>query len=166
MLWRGNSTNWLTVLNERLIAAASSSQGVHGNIIDKSITHHHRGPPGGYGGVGGYADDSTSHIDPLGGFSETDVDISTGGSHTISHINPSVVGGNNRMLCAVDTLPVEIVPNGRSDLCFLAYIEEFSQVVGKADLFKRSLLLMRAWWTYEASSYVGTPSKVLLSVND
>ena len=160
MLWRGNSTNWLTILNERLIAAASSPQGVHGSIIDKSITHH-RGPPhtAGYGGVGGYGDDSSGHMDPLGGFSETDGDVSTG-SHTISHINPSAVGGNNRMLCAVDTLPVEIVPNGRSDLCFLAYIEEFSQVVGKADLFKRSLLLMRAWWTYEASSYVGTPSKV------
>lgn len=49
-------------------------------------------------------------------------------SHTISHINPTVAAGNNRMLCSVDSLPVEIIPNSRSDLCFLGFLEEISQV--------------------------------------
>jgi len=30
-------------------------------------------------------------------------------------------------------------------------------------LFKRSLLLVRAWWAYEASSYVGTSVKNFLA---
>ena len=33
---------------------------------------------GGYGGVGGYGDDASGHMDPLGGFAETDGDVSTG----------------------------------------------------------------------------------------
>ena len=32
-------------------------------------------------------------------------------------------------------------------------------------MFKRSLLLVRAWWAYEASSYVGVSTKNLLSDN-
>ena len=50
-------------------------------------------------------------------------------SHTISHINPTAAAGNNRMLCSVDSLPVEIIPNSRSDLCFLGFLEEISQVM-------------------------------------
>ena len=52
-------------------------------------------------------------------------------SHTISHINPTAAAGNNRMLCSVDSLPVEIIPNSRSDLCFLGFLEEISQVMNE-----------------------------------
>ena len=64
---------------------------------------------------------------------------------------------NYQVNCSLDAqLRVEIVVNVRTDLCMLAFVEEFSGLVGQDNLFKRSLLLIRAWWVYETASYVGT----------
>jgi len=45
----------------------------------------------------------------------------------------------------------------------LAFIEEFSTLVGFDNLFKRSVLLIRAWWNYETASYVGGTIKHYLA---
>ena len=45
--------------------------------------------------------------------------------------------------------------NAQADLCLLAFLEEVALLVGRDDLFKRSLLLLRAWWHYETVAYVG-----------
>jgi hypothetical protein len=58
-----------------------------------------------------------------------------------------------------NSVEVEILANNRHELCLLAFLEEVSALVGKDDLFKRSLLLIRAWWFYETAAYVGTPIK-------
>lgn len=57
----------------------------------------------------------------------------------------------HRLLCLVDGLVgVEVHMNARIELCLVAFWEAFSRAVGKNNLFKRSLLLIRAWWVYEA----------------
>ena len=113
LLWRGNSANWLNMLHERLIHAGS----------------------GGFGG--GYDD---GHGEPVGGaygggeggdLAMAMASLPPSGSHTVSHVTPSAVAGNNRMMCSVDALAVEIVPNGRADICFLAFLEDFAKLVGK-----------------------------------
>eukprot|EP01034_Spumella_vulgaris_P030918 gene30918-38211_t len=58
-----------------------------------------------------------------------------------------------KVVCAVDALEVEISANARTDICMLAFLEEVSEMVGLDNLFKRSLLLIRAWWVYETASY-------------
>ena len=71
---------------------------------------------------------------------------------------------NYQVNCSLDAqLRVEIVVNARTDLCMLAFVEEFSGLVGQDNLFKRSLLLIRAWWVYETASYMGCPIKHYLS---
>jgi hypothetical protein len=47
----------------------------------------------------------------------------------------------------------------------LAFLEEVAQLVGQDNLFKRSLLLIRAWWVYETASYVGSAIKHYISDN-
>lgn len=48
---------------------------------------------------------------------------------------------------------VSIIATGREDLCLLAFVEEFAATIGKDDLFKRSLCLIRAWFLYEGRHY-------------
>jgi hypothetical protein len=57
--------------------------------------------------------------------------------------------------CTVDDVHhVVIAANKRHDLCWLAFYEEVSSLVGKQALFKRALLLIRAWWQYETATYL------------
>ena len=58
---------------------------------------------------------------------------------------------SHKLQCLVDSIVgVEILLNMRAELCLLAFLEEFDILVGKNHLFKRSILLIRAWWFYEA----------------
>ena len=149
LLWRGNLTNWLANLSDKLRileqpnGAKRQVQGPNGMMMT---------------GLSAFDDDA---------FNENNFDIDNEpkptGEHTISNINPSTNNGHSRMICTIDSVPVEIMPNGRSDLCFLALVEEIAQLVGKNELFKRSLLLIRGWWTYETGAYVGVSTKNYLS---
>lgn len=88
---------------------------------------------------------------------------------TIGHVvnsNVNVVkqlNGKYHVSCAVDTMDIEIMVNSRMDQCLLAFIEDVALLVGNDNLFKRSLLLIRAWWCYETASYVGCPIRHYLS---
>ena len=66
----------------------------------------------------------------------------------------SPILSQNSIFCTVDTLPVEIVSNNLVDFHLLYFFEEISTLVGKNDLFKKSLLLIRAWWEYETKEYL------------
>ena len=57
---------------------------------------------------------------------------------------------------------VEVLANGtgRTDLCLLCFFQEIAELVGKNDLFKRSACLVRAWWVYEARTYIPELSSV------
>lgn len=152
LLWRGNSTNWLANLSDKLRVleqpnGCGRSSGAMGQ--------------GGMGTNGNPAFDDEASND-VNGF-DIDNEPKPTGEHVITNINPSTNNGHSRLLCTIDAVPVEIMPNGRSDLCFLALVEEISQLVGKKDLFKCSLLLIRGWWTYESSAYAGVSTKSFLS---
>lgn len=69
-----------------------------------------------------------------------------------------------KLICSVDSyIDVEIVFNNRNDLCMLTFVEEVSLLVGKNNLFKRALMLIRTWWFYETAAYMGTSIKHYLS---
>eukprot|EP01034_Spumella_vulgaris_P023112 gene23112-29305_t len=72
---------------------------------------------------------------------------------------------SHKVHCVVDSVEVDVLPNARTDLCLLAFLEEVAQLVGQDNLFKRSLLLIRAWWVYETASYVGSAIKHYISDN-
>jgi hypothetical protein len=80
-----------------------------------------------------------------------------------THNNSLSVIPTQRVHLALDSVQVEIVSNPKLDVVTLALLEEMSQLIGKDHLFKRSLLLIRAWWMYETTAYVGTPIKHYLS---
>ena len=83
--------------------------------------------------------------------------------HIISNVAPVNNNNNLKVSFNIDTLEVEVCANNRNDICMLAFIEEFASMVGQDHLFKRSVLLIRAWWSYETASYVGALIKHYLS---
>jgi len=75
-------------------------------------------------------------------------------SHSLSNVsfvsNSEATG--HKLQCLVDSvLGVEVVANARLDMCLNAFLEDFDRLFGKDHLFKRSLILIRAWWVYEAN---------------
>ena len=53
----------------------------------------------------------------------------------------------HKLQCLVDaSLGIEVLANVRLELCIVAFMEEFDRVLGKDHLFKRSVILIRAWW--------------------
>mmetsp|Transcript_62739 Transcript_62739/g.110821 ORF Transcript_62739/g.110821 Transcript_62739/m.110821 type:complete len:1342 (-) Transcript_62739:1184-5209(-) len=87
-------------------------------------------------------------------------DYSSPMRHEVTHMTHNKLNMNFSIQLNVDnSCEVEVLANNRHDLCMLAFVEEFASLVGKEDLFKRSLLLIRAWWHYETAAYVGTPIK-------
>jgi len=68
----------------------------------------------------------------------------------------------HEIVMAFDGLRVNLVPNARTQLCMTAFYEEFSGLVGTDCLFKKSLVLLRAWWLYETPLYgVGNAASAL-----
>lgn len=150
LLWRGNSTNWLANLGDKLRCLSQPNSAGTGQGSANGM---------GSNNVSVFDDDVFNEAN---GF-DIDNEPKPTGEHTIGNINPSTINGHSRMHCTIDAVSVEIVPNGRSDICFLALMEEISQLVGKKELFKRSLLLIRAWWTYEATAYIDVSPKAFFS---
>jgi hypothetical protein len=70
--------------------------------------------------------------------------------HTLSNVTFSKHNMGFKLVCLVDEcVEAEVVFNNRNDLCMLAFTDEVDALVGKNHLFKRSILLIRAWWFYE-----------------
>lgn len=61
-----------------------------------------------------------------------------------------------RITFRIAEMDVEITANSRHDLCILAFLDEINIMIGRDSLFKRSLLLIRAWWTHETQNLVGS----------
>lgn len=93
---------------------------------------------------------------------------------TVSNIHQSDVNGlaaspfgenitDFKINSVIDTLEVEIYLNRRFDLCFLTFFQEVSILVGKNNLFNRSVVLIRSWWVYETTAYHGSPMRHYLN---
>lgn len=63
----------------------------------------------------------------------------------------------------IDNNNFNIQANNKNDILFLLFLEDVNNLINKNDLFKKSLLLIRAWWIYETTSYVGTSISQYLS---
>ena len=79
--------------------------------------------------------------------------------HDVSSISIQTVAGTQcSITCTMDTEnSVEIMANCLNEIRLLAFFEEVAVLVGKNGLFHRSLLLIRAWWRYQAHSINGEP---------
>jgi hypothetical protein len=71
--------------------------------------------------------------------------------------------GNFKVTCKIGEIDVEITVNNRSLLCMVAFIDEFNAVVGRDNLFKQSVLFIRAWWQLETANYFSAPMGQFLS---
>ena len=83
-----------------------------------------------------------------------DADGFSSSSHSLSNVsfvsNSEATG--HKLQCLVDSvLGVEVMANARLEMCLNAFLEDFDRLYGKDHLFKRSLILIRAWWVYEAN---------------
>ena len=63
----------------------------------------------------------------------------------------------------IDNNNFNIQANNKNDILFLLFLEDINNLIDKNNLFKKSLLLIRAWWIYETTSYVGTSISQYLS---
>ena len=87
------------------------------------------------------------------------------GSHLQGSPQQEPMQQKQEILLKIDsTCQARITANDHTQLCFLAFLEEFSLLVGCNGLFKRSLVLIRAWWRNETISYVG--ESIYQSLND
>mmetsp|Transcript_62742 Transcript_62742/g.110844 ORF Transcript_62742/g.110844 Transcript_62742/m.110844 type:complete len:946 (-) Transcript_62742:155-2992(-) len=75
--------------------------------------------------------------------------------HVLSKVQVASEDANFKVDCVVDAIESSISCNRRGDICLLAFVEEFANLVGQDDLFKRLLQLIRAWWFYETATYAG-----------
>ena len=84
----------------------------------------------------------------------TKADGNVGGSYhalsNVSFVSNETMG--HKLQCLVDSsLGVEVLANVRLEMCIAAFMEEFDRTLGKNHLFKRSIILLRTWWIYEAN---------------
>eukprot|EP00605_Chrysophyceae_sp_TOSAG23-4_P000777 GSChrysophyteH1.ASY1.ANO1.866.1 assembled CDS len=82
-----------------------------------------------------------------------DAETVTTRKHQLSNVSfVSSSETTHKLQCVVDSvLGVEMLPNMRLDMCLMAFFEDFDRMFGKDNMFKRSLILVRAWWIYEAN---------------
>ena len=135
VLCRNHATRWHRVICDRL------------NLIAKKRAEDTTAAHEGY----------TYRSDPFEEFEDST------GDHVIRNVLISNSKISIHVQCSVDNTEVELSCNSRSEVCMLALLEEISTLVGKNDLFKHSLMLIRAWWCCESAAYVGTTVKNYLS---
>eukprot|EP01041_Mallomonas_annulata_P000815 gene815-1591_t len=58
-----------------------------------------------------------------------------------------------KVICQIANINFEIFANMKYDLVLTIIIEDFNKTIDKMDLLKKSILLIRAWWTYESKAY-------------
>mmetsp|Transcript_29520 Transcript_29520/g.49829 ORF Transcript_29520/g.49829 Transcript_29520/m.49829 type:complete len:909 (+) Transcript_29520:331-3057(+) len=76
--------------------------------------------------------------------------------HLLGPANQAKDSVSNYVRFLLDHSGIEVYANKRQDICMLAFLEELAGLVGKNHLFKHSLILIRIWWNYETTHYVGT----------
>lgn len=90
-------------------------------------------------------------------------DVQPLSDHSVGRVTATNNSSTSKVFCDVEDTSMEIDCNSLTSVRFLSFLEEVAHLVGKKELFKRSLLLIRGWWTYETSNYLGAPTKNFLS---
>ncbi|GMH90333.1 hypothetical protein TrST_g1364 [Triparma strigata] len=86
------------------------------------------------------------------------------GTHKISNVNFSNEGESRAIRCTTDGVNVDMTANSIEELYQVAFLEEVDLLLGKDHLFKRSILLVKAWWLYETRAFSG--QTMLASVSE
>lgn len=147
ILCKGRMTNWHTMIIDRLnyLAERAIQCGPTYNILaEEDIADYHFDEPC----------PLVNHVFHHVGF----VNGNTG-----SNINGNSTGNLKICLHVDSSVEVEIGTNQRAEAALLAFYQEFADLVGKNQLFKRSLLLVRSWWFYETAAYIGSTIKSYLT---
>eukprot|EP00586_Coscinodiscus_wailesii_P022277 CAMPEP_0172505488 /NCGR_PEP_ID=MMETSP1066-20121228/186852_1 /TAXON_ID=671091 /ORGANISM="Coscinodiscus wailesii, Strain CCMP2513" /LENGTH=1192 /DNA_ID=CAMNT_0013282109 /DNA_START=388 /DNA_END=3966 /DNA_ORIENTATION=+ len=69
----------------------------------------------------------------------------------ISNVGVDNYDESNNLKCKIGGVGLGISVNNLACLCEAAFLEHFDLLLGRQHLFKRSLLLLKAWWIYESS---------------
>ncbi len=149
VIWRGHSAQWQAVLSDRFSRLAAASEG-DAEALEMIADEEDCQSVGDLSETTPYSKHSDNSL--------KSIVINTSTLATGSH-SPD----DCKLQILVDGFPVEIFSNPRDEICLLALFEDVSILVKKDFLFKRSLLLIRAWWVYETTSYIGCPMKHYLS---
>jgi len=149
-LCRGLENSWYIRLNEKLCRMSSS--GISGTAAHPSIIT---------GSLSSTEDTTINCTEKVPAKPTTSADSNSlqqqeppsQSSHIISHVSFMNEHGEHSLQCIVGNTTVDIRANMKIDLCFVAFLEEIDRAVGGNHLFKKSLTLVRAWWTLETSAY-------------
>lgn len=72
---------------------------------------------------------------------------------TITNVSCKMENGQFKLQLSIGDISIDIRPNVKLDLCFGAFLEETDRIIGRSHLFKRTLMMLRAWWQLEAPTY-------------
>jgi len=91
-------------------------------------------------------------------------------NHVLSNVNfVNSRDGNQQIKCLVDNVSVDVEANQLGNLTLVAFLEEADQRIqsssGCPHLFKKSLLLIKAWWLYETRPMTASCATTLLDSN-
>ena len=85
-------------------------------------------------------------------------------AHKISNVNFVNEGESRAIRCTMDGVNVDMTANSIEELYQVAFLEECDLLLGKNHLFKRSILLLKAWWLYETRAFSG--ASMLASISE
>ena len=143
---RSQEASWHSKLNERLCVGVGPSSSMHDDLSGKELMEGTMGMGMGMGlGMG------------MGMGMSLDMDGENDDGLTFP-VGSVLIGaeqsqGYYKIQCQVASVSVDIAANIRMEVLMAAFLEEVDRLVGKQHLFKRSLVLIRAWWAYEARNY-------------
>lgn len=83
-------------------------------------------------------------------------------NHTLGAVSHTKQNLNHTVHLMMDSIAIEIIANSRTEFCLMSFYEDVCDLVGD-HLFKKTFLLVRAWWAMETPSYVGTSIRHYLS---
>ncbi len=84
------------------------------------------------------------------------------GDHSIG-FNPQNQTKPNVFVGTLDTLPFSFHFQEHVEACLLLMFDEINTLVGKNDLVRKTVRLIRAWWMQESITYVGVSIKQYLT---
>jgi len=79
------------------------------------------------------------------------VNDDVGYKHAISEVVYLTQENSRIIRCIIDGHVVDIYVNSLQKLCEAAFLEHCDGLFGKHHMFKKSLILLKAWWKYEAN---------------
>jgi len=167
-LCRGQEQTWFIRLNEALCKLSSETQMEGGMGFGAPLGTETPGngiTTGSPEGVPGLEASLSSLGMSKESASTSDAEDGQLFHHLLSNVNfVNSREGNQRIKCLVDNVSVDVGANQLGDLTLVAFLEDADQRVD-SHLFKKSLLLIKAWWVYETRPLAASSAISLLDAD-